>query len=339
MLELKGVQSGYGEGLALHGVSLSVASGEALGVLGRNGAGKTTLLKTVMGLLPARAGSIRLAERNLTNAAPFDVAAAGVGYVPQGREIFQDFTVEQNLLLGDLSSGREEIEAAYEMFPILRERATMLGGSLSGGQQQQLALARALMRKPKLLLLDEPSEGIQPSIVGQIAEILTTIAARDDITIILVEQNIDMVRRVCSRVVFLESGTVAASMSVAEMSNNPETVPQIHGDVSFGTVTMTDIAIVFLDASNYILILLLVALGLAIIFGLMNVINMAHGEFLMLGAYAVLAVQMAGGSFWLGLLIAPIVVGFIGLAVEEIVIRRIYHRVLDTILATWGCRC
>lgn len=224
MLELAGVKSGYGEGLVLHGVSLKVEAGEVLGLLGRNGVGKTTLLKTIMGLIPVRRGSIVFDGRDLTNAAPYRVAAAGIGYVPQGREIFHDFTVADNLLLGNLKAGRDELDAAYDLFPALRERADTLAGSLSGGQQQQLALARALMAKPRLLLLDEPSEGIQPSIVGEIAKTLKSIAARAGITAILVEQNVDMVCATCSRAVFLEAGDVAAELPADQLAGSPDIV-------------------------------------------------------------------------------------------------------------------
>jgi len=207
MLDVEGVVSGYGDGVALHQATLHIGAGDILGLLGRNGVGKTTLLKTIMGLLPVRAGSIRVDGTDVAGLKPFEIARLGVGYVPQGREIFADFTVLENLRLGNLFT--EDFSAAFDAFPVLRERQRDLAGGFSGGQQQQLAIGRALMGAPRLLLLDEPSEGIQPSIVMEIAATLKRIAERDGVTIVLVEQNVDMVLALCRRCAFIEAGAIA----------------------------------------------------------------------------------------------------------------------------------
>lgn len=220
LLELDHVTAGYGEGAVLQDLSLSLEAGTVVGLMGRNGVGKSTLLKTIMGLLKVRTGRISSCGRPLTNAPPFQAAAAGIGYVPQGREIFQDFTVEENLLLGNLAAARADLEAVYRIFPVLRERAGTRAGAFSGGQQQQLAIARALMGKPALLLLDEPSEGIQPSIVTEIGQILRKICRDQGVAILLVEQNIDMVTRTCDRVVFMDHGAIRDDVPASTLAGN-----------------------------------------------------------------------------------------------------------------------
>ncbi|PVB60132.1 ABC transporter ATP-binding protein [Labrenzia sp. 011] len=220
LLELDKVTSGYGEGAVLQGLSLSVDPGTIVGVMGRNGVGKSTFLKTVMGTIKPRGGRIRMSGHDITGAAPFQVAASGIGYVPQGREIFKDFTTEENLLLGNLKATKADLDEVYRLFPVLRERARTQAGAFSGGQQQQLAIARALMGRPALLLLDEPSEGIQPSIVTEIGQMLKQISEDRGVTIVLVEQNIDMVTRICSRAVFMEHGTIQGEVLASEMAGD-----------------------------------------------------------------------------------------------------------------------
>jgi urea transport system ATP-binding protein len=209
MLEVDRLVSGHGDGTVLDGVSLSVAAGETLAVLGHNGAGKTTLLRTLMGLLKPRAGSILLDGTDIAGLETFEIARAGLAYVPQGREIFGGFTVEENLRLGD--RGSTGIEEAYALFPVLGEMRARRAGNLSGGQQQQLAIARALVARPRVLLLDEPSEGVQPNIVASIGETVARVARERRLAVILVEQDIDLVRRMAQRVAFLQDGTIAAS--------------------------------------------------------------------------------------------------------------------------------
>jgi urea ABC transporter ATP-binding protein UrtE len=220
MLEIDNLTAGYGRGVVLEGVSLAVGAGEVVGLLGLNGAGKTTLLRTLMGLVPSRAGRVRFDGEDITNRAPFEVARRGVAYVPQGREIFDGFTVEDNLRLGNLDD--TPFDFAFRHFPALEARRRQRAGELSGGQQQQLAIARALMGAPKLLLLDEPSEGLQPSIVAEITETLRAIAATTGAAILLVEQNIDMVLALADACAFLETGRIEARHAADALRAAPE---------------------------------------------------------------------------------------------------------------------
>lgn len=219
LLELTGVVAGYGGGTVLHGLDLAVAPGETVAVLGRNGVGKTTMLKTVMGLVRPRAGEIRFAGTRIGGRPPFMIARSGIAYVPQGREVFADLTVEENLILGNLRA--RDAERAYDLFPSLAERRGDPAGRLSGGQQQQLAIARALMSRPGLLLLDEPSEGVQPSVVLELAEVLADIAADEGVAMVLVEQNIDLAVRLARRAVFVDRGRVVAHELVEDLRADP----------------------------------------------------------------------------------------------------------------------
>lgn len=215
LLEVAGLVAGYGGGTVLHGLDLTVAPGESVAVLGRNGVGKTTLLKAVMGLVRPRAGSVRFAGAGIGGLPPFRIARAGIAYVPQGRELFADLTVEENLILGDLRAA--DAGRAYAVFPALAERRHEAAGRLSGGQQQQLAIARALMARPRLLLLDEPSEGVQPSLVLELAAALAAVAAAEGMALVLVEQNIDLALRLAGRVAFMDRGRVVAEEPVADL--------------------------------------------------------------------------------------------------------------------------
>lgn len=219
LLELSGVVAGYGGGTVLHGLDLAIGPGEAVAVLGRNGVGKTTMMRTVMGLLRPRAGGIRFAGTRIDGRPPFAVSRAGIAYVPQGREVFGDLTVEENLILGDLRA--RSAERAYAVFPGLAERRREIAGRLSGGQQQQLAIGRALMARPRLLLLDEPSEGLQPSAVLEIADALADVAAAEQMALLLVEQNIDLAVRLTTRAVFMDRGRIVGEEEVADLQTDP----------------------------------------------------------------------------------------------------------------------
>jgi urea ABC transporter ATP-binding protein UrtE len=223
-LVIDGLVSGYGGGVVIDGLSLTVAKGTSLAVLGRNGAGKTTLLRTIMGLNRAKAGSIVFEGRRIDRKEPFEIARAGIGYVPQGREIFGELTVEENLFLGNLKA--TEADAVYALFPALAEKRRVPGGRLSGGQQQQLAIGRALMADPRLLLLDEPSEGIQPSVVAEIVEILGRIVRERGMSLVLVEQNIDMAMALAERIALIEHGRVAATDTTAALKANPRLIEE-----------------------------------------------------------------------------------------------------------------
>ena len=218
-LAVEGVVAGYGGGVVLDGLSLSVAAGETVAILGRNGVGKSTLLRTIMGLVRPKAGAIRFAGARIDGREPFEIARAGLGYVPQGREVLAELTVEENLILGDLRAAGAD--AVYAIFPALAEKRRTAGGRLSGGQQQQLAIGRALLGRPKLLLLDEPSEGIQPSIVGALVEVLAGSVRDSGMSLVLVEQNIERALALAARVVFIAQGRVVASDTVAALRANP----------------------------------------------------------------------------------------------------------------------
>ena len=222
MLTLEGVAAGYLRGSrVLENLSFAVERGEVAAVMGRNGMGKTTLVKTIAGHLRPEVGTITFDGRSIGGLPPHRIANLGVGYVPQGREIFGEFTVTENLLLGVLGIARVSNtlpEWALTRFPILAERRGQRAGTLSGGQQQQLAIMRALVGEPKLLLLDEPSEGIQPSIVQEIGRTVRDIARERDLTVLLVEQNLDFVRATASRCLFVENGRVAEVATVETMS-------------------------------------------------------------------------------------------------------------------------
>jgi urea ABC transporter ATP-binding protein UrtE len=212
VLTLEGLIAGYQHGSrVLDGVSFHVRRGEIVALMGRNGMGKTTVLRAITGHLPAAEGTIALDGEEILGRASHEIANLGVGYVPQGREIFSDFTTEENLLMGMI--GKKGLpnkvpDWAYDIFPMLRERRWQRAGTLSGGQQQQLAIMRALVGEPKLLLLDEPSEGIQPSIVQEIARTLRRIVEQKTLTVLLVEQNLELVIGMASRSLFMENGRV-----------------------------------------------------------------------------------------------------------------------------------
>src|SRR4051794_33428886 len=218
-LVVDSIAAGYGEGTVLDGLTLAVAPGEAVALVGRNGAGKTTLLRALMGLVKLKAGSISFLGQRVDRLEPFERARLGLGYVPQGREMFSDLTVEENLRLGDLAAA--SVDQSFAMFPALAGKRREAAGRLSGGQQQQLAIARALMGAPKLLLLDEPSEGIQPSVVDEIAAVLSRIAAERGMGLLLVEQNLDMALAIASRIAFVAQGRIAASETSATLRREP----------------------------------------------------------------------------------------------------------------------
>jgi urea transport system ATP-binding protein len=206
----------YGGSHILRDVSFEVPPGKVTALLGRNGVGKTTLLRTLMGLVPSRSGTISFEGKELTHAKPYERARAGLGYVPQGREIFPRLTVEENLLMGASAvPGR-----IYEMFPVLRSMLKRRGGNLSGGQQQQLAIGRALAMHPRLLILDEPTEGIQPSIIKDIERAIRSLAAAGDMAILLVEQYYDFARSLADQYLVMERGEVVARGAGADMDKN-----------------------------------------------------------------------------------------------------------------------
>ncbi len=217
-LRIDGLDHHYGSAQSLRGVSLAMAQGECLALLGRNGAGKTTLLRCIAGLLPPSAGHIRLEGAAITAWPSFRRAQGGMGYVPQGREIFADLSVGENLLVSAKAQGQRDdavLDEVCSLFPVLRAMWRRRGGDLSGGQQQQLAIGRALMGRPRLLLLDEPTEGIQPSVVKSIEAVIAALKGR--MSILLVEQYFDFARSLADRYVVLSRGAVAAAGTGADM--------------------------------------------------------------------------------------------------------------------------
>jgi len=223
MLEIANIQAGYNEALVLQDFSLSIETGKVTALMGRNGMGKTTLLKTIMGLLPLSGGRIELDGQPLQGLETYRISQAGVGYVPQGREIFEDFTVYENLRLAALGSHIKNLDMLpqiFDWFPILEERLSQKAGTFSGGQQQILAIARALITRPKILLLDEPTEGIQPSIVHEIGIKLAEISTQTGLTILLVEQNVDMVKTMADDIAFIENGVLMERCSKETLLEN-----------------------------------------------------------------------------------------------------------------------
>ena len=222
MLKIKQLNQYYGQSQALWDLDLDVPEGECTVLMGRNGVGKTTLLKCIMGLLPVRSGSIEYDGKDLTRAAAEQRAGAGIGYVPQGRQIFPMLSVEENLQIG-LPARRDGLKSVpdfiYELFPVLKEMLGRRGGDLSGGQQQQLAIGRALVTDPRLLILDEPTEGIQPNIVADIGSIVRRLNREMGLTVLLVEQKLPFARKVADRFCLLDRGRAVASGEMPELSD------------------------------------------------------------------------------------------------------------------------
>ena len=212
MLTIEQIDVAYGESQILWNVSFDVPPGRIVCLMGRNGVGKTTLLRSIMGLLPARRGRITFDGRDITGWSPDRRARAGIGYVPQGREVFPHLTVEENLRMALLGCGRSDaLDDALELFPALERLLARKGGVLSGGEQQMLAIGRALLTRPKLLMLDEPTEGIQPSIVLEIEDAIRRIRDEMGLAVLLVEQYLDFAERLADRYVIMAKGAVVAA--------------------------------------------------------------------------------------------------------------------------------
>lgn len=225
MLELRNIHASYGAVRVLYGVSFEARAGEITCLLGRNGAGKTTTLKTIMGLVQAQSGAITLDGKSLSELPPHHVPRERIGYVPQGRRLFPDLTVADNLKVGLLTcnEGPETRERVLNIFPRLRERLSQHAGTLSGGEQQMLATARALCLRPKVLLLDEPTEGLQPSIIQAIRDVIIQMKS-EGVAVILVEQRVDAIMALADRAVFIENGQNVETLDRAELAANPETL-------------------------------------------------------------------------------------------------------------------
>ena len=221
MLEVQELNQYYGSSHTLRGIDLSARKGACLALLGRNGVGKTTLLKCLMGVLPVAQGTVLFNGRDITRLAPHARAKLGIAYVPQGRDIFARLTVEENLLMGmAVKRGRQAARIdphVYELFPVLKEMLARRGGDLSGGQQQQLAIARALLAEPQLIIFDEPTEGIQPSVIKDIGRVIALLKQRGDMAIVLCEQYFDFARELADDFIVLSRGQVVASGTAEQM--------------------------------------------------------------------------------------------------------------------------
>jgi branched-chain amino acid transport system ATP-binding protein len=234
MLALREVHAHYGKSHVLHGVTIDVGPGEVVGLLGRNGVGKSTTLKTIMGLVRASGGSVTFEGRDLIGLPTHRLPAFGIGYVPEDRRVFRLLTVLENLRTGldrgGVTPGRREalLEKVYRHFPLLRERRDQAGGTLSGGEQQMLAIARALVLEPKIILLDEPTEGLMPRMVGQIREIIE-ILHKEGVAILLVEQNVPLTLAVSDRVYIMEKGVVRHQAAAAALRANDAVIHQYLG--------------------------------------------------------------------------------------------------------------
>jgi len=226
VLTVDGLHVSYGSTAALHGVSLEVKAGETVALIGANGAGKSTTLRAISGLLKARSGSITWEGKSIANLAPDRIVAAGIAHCPEERHVWPNMTVQENIMLGAyLCRSRDEVQRragmAFHRFPRLRERARQLAGTLSGGEQQMLAIARALMSEPRLLMLDEPSLGLSPKMADEVFDVVRTINAHG-VTVLLVEQNIHNALSVASRAYVVKTGRIAASRPSAELRNDPD---------------------------------------------------------------------------------------------------------------------
>jgi branched-chain amino acid transport system ATP-binding protein len=230
LLVAEGLECGYGAVPVLHGLSLELRSGEVLCLLGRNGAGKTTALKALMGLIPLQGGSVSLAGRVISGLPAHEVPRAGIAYVPQGRRLFAEMSVAENLEIGMMMrpSAASTRDAVLDLFPVLRDRLNQRSGTLSGGEQQMLAMARALCTEPKVLLLDEPTEGLMPSMITRIRQTVADLRA-SGVSSILVEQRVDAVLPVADRVCFIENGRTRETVDVDALRADPSLVRRYVG--------------------------------------------------------------------------------------------------------------
>src|SRR5687768_12037301 len=223
MLDVSQVTAGYGRTMIVRDVSLAIRPGEIVAIVGRNGVGKTTLMQTIIGLLPLAKGTIALDGRTISTAPANERARLGIGYVPQGRGIFPGLTVEENLEMGELinsqAGGARPLDVAFQYFPRLAERRSQRAGTLSGGEQAMLAIGRVLIGQPSLMLLDEPSEGLQPNLVQQIGDHIKRINAELGTTVLFVEQNIELVMNLAQRGYVMDKGQVSAALTASEVSS------------------------------------------------------------------------------------------------------------------------
>jgi len=223
ILKVENISAGYGSTVVVNSLSFSINQGEILSITGRNGVGKTTLLKSIMGVIPIKSGNLIFENQDISKKNSSERSMLGISYVPQGREIFSSLSVEENILLPIIvrnkSNYKDKLNEIYELFPVLKEKRNNAGSSLSGGQQQQLAVARALVYEPKIILLDEPSEGIQPSIIKFIGEIIERISKKLKISFIIVEQNIYFISQLNSDCLIIDKGRILSKILSQELKD------------------------------------------------------------------------------------------------------------------------
>ena len=324
MLELTDLHVRYGNIRALQGVSLTVATGELVALIGSNGAGKSTVLRTISGLLRPSDGTISFEGADITHAATDRIVALGISHCPEGRRIFGRLSVSDNLRLGavaqrDSKAIAADLEMVFTLFPLLKERLQQAGGTLSGGEQQMLAIGRALMSRPRLLLLDEPSLGLAPLMVERIFETIAELK-RQGRTILLVEQNVHHALDVADRAYVLETGRITLD-GPAELLRKDPKVEQSYLGVG-GVTDMTDYVIQqIVNALSAGSLYALMAVGLAMVFGILRLINFAHGDVMMIAAY--IAVFCIGAGLPLETALVIMVVGtvIVGLLMERIAYR------------------
>ncbi len=232
-LKVNGIETYYGKSHILHGVSIEVNEGELVTVLGRNGAGKTTLMRSLTGLTPPRAGSIEIFGKDTTRWAPHRIAQLGIGYVPEGRKIFGGLTVLENLKVPRSRPGKWKLDRVFELFPRLAERRSQLGGQLSGGEQEMLSIARPLLLNPRLMLLDEPSQGLAPLIVKEVIQVVSRMR-EEGVSVLLVEQNATLSLSVADRAYVLDDGRVVYAGKASDLAQDTELVHHLAGAASKG---------------------------------------------------------------------------------------------------------
>ncbi len=332
LLSVRGLNARYGESHALHGVDLDIWPGETITLLGRNGVGKTTTLRAIMGIIRKRTGTITLDGKDIMRVPLHRIAHAGLGFVPEERGIFATLSVHENLLLPPVvakgSQGTMSLDEIYELFPNLHERRNSPGTKLSGGEQQMLAIARILRTGVKVLLLDEPTEGLAPVIVQRIGDVLVELKKRG-MTVLLVEQNFRFAAKVADRFYLMDHGVVTENFPTAEL---PARMAALNEALGYDTMTMIfgiplqallgQLLVGLINGSFYAML----SLGLAIIFGLLRIINFAHGAQYMLGAFVgYLLLSWLGIGYWPALILAPLIVGLGGAIIERVALSRLYN--------------
>ena len=326
MLELADLHVRYGNIRALQGVSLTVAQGELVALIGSNGAGKTTVLRTISGLLRPSDGTIAFEGADITRAATDRIVALGISHCPEGRRIFGSLSVSENLRLGavaqrDRQAAAADLDMVFTLFPLLKERLGQAGGTLSGGEQQMLAIGRALMSRPRLLLLDEPSLGLAPLMVERIFETIAELK-RQGRTILLVEQNVHHALDIADRAYVLETGRITLEGPASVLRRGPQggaVLPRRRRGLDMTDYVIQQIVNALSAGSLYALM----AVGLAMVFGILRLINFAHGDLMMIAAY--LAVFCLGAGLPLEAAVPLMVIGTVavGLLMERIAYRPI----------------